>query len=603
MPNRRPICALPDLLISQIAAGEVIERPASVLKELVENAVDAGAQSVEIRLEAGGIRRIAVIDDGVGIPPEELALALTRHATSKITSLNELESVHSMGFRGEALASIGAVSQLTLISRTRDADHAWSLAPGSASPVAAAGAQGTTVEVKYLFDAVPARRKFLRAEPTEFGHCIDAIERIALAFPEVSFRVFHNDRAVRQWLPASALKRISDVLGDEFNEHGIEVNAESGPISLLGIITRPTAARARADRQFLFVNGRHVRDRTVSHAIRSAYADVLHGDRQPAFVLFLQIDPTAVDVNVHPAKHEVRFRDTGAVHRFVSHTVTQALSGTAGAQQVNAGSTIDQTRQSWSPGSSFEGVQSTARPYSSSPSISQPTWQQGSQSALHLREPTGTSGGLRAWETLYQPAAQDVPAWPLGRALAQVHGIYILSQTSSGLALIDMHAAHERVVYEQLKQALDTQTLPQQTLLVPVVFRVTDKEVALAEECKEQLTALGFEMAASGPQALTLRSVPALLARGDLEALARAVLRDLEQVGASQLLTEQRNTLLATMACHGAVRANRQLSIEEMNALLRQMEQTERADQCNHGRPTWVHWNVSELDKFFLRGQ
>lgn len=603
MPNRRPICALPDLLISQIAAGEVIERPASVLKELVENAVDAGAQSVEIRLEAGGIRRIAVIDDGVGIPPEELALALTRHATSKITSLTELESVHSMGFRGEALASIGAVSQLTLISRTRDADHAWSLAPGSASPVAAAGAQGTTVEVKYLFDAVPARRKFLRAEPTEFGHCIDAIERIALAFPEVSFRVFHNDRAVRQWLPASALKRISDVLGDEFNEHGIEVNAESGPISLLGIITRPTAARARADRQFLFVNGRHVRDRTVSHAIRSAYADVLHGDRQPAFVLFLQIDPTAVDVNVHPAKHEVRFRDTGAVHRFVSHTVTQALSGTAGAQQVNAGSTINQTRQSWSPGSSFEGVQSTARPYSSSPSISQPTWQQGSQSALHLREPTGTSGGLRAWETLYQPAAQDVPAWPLGRALAQVHGIYILSQTSSGLALIDMHAAHERVVYEQLKQALDTQTLPQQTLLVPVVFRVTDKEVALAEECKEQLTALGFEMAASGPQALTLRSVPALLARGDLEALARGVLRDLEQVGASQLLTEQRNTLLATMACHGAVRANRQLSIEEMNALLRQMEQTERADQCNHGRPTWVHWNVSELDKFFLRGQ
>lgn len=603
MPNRRPICALPDLLISQIAAGEVIERPASVLKELVENAVDAGAQSVEIRLEAGGIRRIAVIDDGVGIPPDELSLALTRHATSKITSLDELESVHSMGFRGEALASIAAVSQLTLISRTRDADHAWSLAPGSASPVAAAGAQGTTVEVKYLFDAVPARRKFLRAEPTEFGHCIDAIERIALAFPEISFRVFHNDRAVRQWLPASALKRISDVLGDEFNEHGIEVNAEGGPISLLGVITRPTAARARADRQFLFVNGRHVRDRTVSHAIRSAYADVLHGDRQPAFVLFLQIDPTAVDVNVHPAKHEVRFRDTGAVHRFVSHTVTQALSGTAGAHQVNAGSAINQTGQSWSPSSSFEGVQNTALPYSSPPSISQPTWQQGSQSALHLREPTGSSAGLRAWETLYQPAAQDIPAWPLGRALAQVHGIYILSQTSSGLALIDMHAAHERVVYEQLKQALDTKALPQQTLLVPVVFRVTEKEVALAEECKEQLTALGFEMAASGPQALTLRSVPALLARGDLEALARGVLRDLEQVGASQLLTEQRNTLLGTMACHGAVRANRQLTIEEMNALLRQMEQTERADQCNHGRPTWVHWNVSELDKFFLRGQ
>ncbi len=603
MSNRRPICALPDLLISQIAAGEVIERPASVLKELVENAVDAGAQSVEIRLEAGGIRRIAVIDDGMGIPSDELSLALTRHATSKITSLDELESVHSMGFRGEALASIAAVSQLTLISRTRDADHAWSLEPGTTKAVAAAGAQGTTVEVKYLFDAVPARRKFLRAEPTEFGHCIDAIERIALAFPDVSFRVFHNDRAVRQWLPASALKRISDVLGDEFNEHGIELNAQSGPISLLGVITRPAAARARADRQFLFVNGRHVRDRTVSHAIRSAYADVLHGDRQPAFVLFLQIDPSAVDVNVHPAKHEVRFRDTGAVHRFVSHAVTQALSGTAGAHQIGPAGGHTQTTQPWPPRTGGDGAGNSAAPFSSTPLPYSPTWQQGSQSALHLREPTSISGGLPAWEALYQPAAQDAPAWPLGRALAQVHGIYILSQTSAGLALIDMHAAHERVVYEQLKHALDSQTMPQQTLLVPVVFRVTDKEVALAEECHEQLAALGFEMAASGPHALTLRCVPALLARGDLEALARGVLRDLEQVGASRLLTEQRNTLLATMACHGAVRANRQLTIEEMNALLRQMEQTERADQCNHGRPTWVHWNVSELDKLFLRGQ
>jgi DNA mismatch repair protein MutL len=598
MSPRRPILALPDLLVSQIAAGEVIERPASVLKELVENAVDAGAQTVEIRLEAGGIRRIAVIDDGGGIEKHELALALTRHATSKISSLEELESVHSMGFRGEALASIAAVSQLTLISRTKDAEHAWCLEPGTLDATAASGALGTTVEVKYLFDRVPARRKFLRAEATEFGHCIDAIERIALAFPEVGFRVFHNDRAVRQWLPTSALKRISDVLGSEFNEHGIEVNAQGGLISLMGIVTRPTAARARADRQFLFVNGRHVRDRTVSHAIRSAYADVLHGDRQPAFVLFLHVDPTAVDVNVHPAKHEVRFRDSGAVHRFVQQTVTQALAGVAGAQSVSA-TEIDASYDTRSTGDSAF-VPTAFAPSGSTAS----SWQATSQRAFQLREAgQANSTSSQAWQTLYAPLDEPAPDWPLGRALAQVHGIYILAQTKSGLALIDMHAAHERVVYEQLKNALDEHTLPQQSLLVPVVFHVTEKELALAQEYQTEIEKLGFEMAAMGPQAMALRAVPAMLARGDLEALARGVLRDLEQIGASQLLTEQRNTLLATMACHGAVRANRQLTIEEMNALLRQMELTERADQCNHGRPTWIHWNVSDLDKLFLRGQ
>ena len=620
MSIHRPICPLPDLLISQIAAGEVIERPASVLKELVENAVDSGAQSIEVRLEAGGIRRIAVIDDGSGIRAEELSLALTRHATSKITSLAELESVDSMGFRGEALASIAAVSQLTLTSRTRDAAHAFSFESGMTEPVAAAGALGTTVEVKYLFDAVPARRKFLRAEATEFGHCIDAIERVALAFPEIGFRVFHNDRAVRQWLPASALQRISDVLGSEFNEHGIEVNAQGGPMSIMGVTTRPTAARARADRQFLFVNGRHVRDRTVSHAIRSAYADVLHGDRQPAFVLFLQIDPLAVDVNVHPAKHEVRFRDTGAVHRFVAQTITQALAGTAGTHQASQGGHGATPSGTWPNGATPEGFAAqgfTAAGAGASAAFAAlggtqaftPRWTPGSQAAFALREPA--SNGLEqpgAWKALYQPLddshrIENNETWPLGRALAQVHGIYILSQTASGLALIDMHAAHERVVYEQLKTAIDAQTLPQQTLLVPVVFRVTDKELALAEECAEQLSALGFELAAAGPQSMTLRSVPAMLARGDLEALARGVLRDIEHVGASRLLTEQRNTLLATMACHGAVRANRQLTLEEMNALLRQMEHTERADQCNHGRPTWVHFSVSDLDKLFLRGQ
>jgi DNA mismatch repair protein MutL len=388
------------------------------------------------------------------------------------------------------------------------------------------------------------------------------------------------------------------VLGSKFNEHGIEVNAQGGLISLMGIVTRPTAARARADRQFLFVNGRHVRDRTVSHAIRSAYTDVLHGDRQPAFVLFLHVDPAAVDVNVHPAKHEVRFRDSGAVHRFVQQTVTQALAGVAGAQSVSAAE-IEVSYDARRAGDS--AFVPTA--FAPSGSTGMP-WQATSQRAFQLRE-TGQANSTspQAWQTLYAPLDEPAPDWPLGRALAQVHGIYILAQTSSGLALIDMHAAHERVVYEQLKKALDEQTLPQQSLLVPVVFHVTEKELALAQEYQIEIEKLGFEMAAMGPQTMALRAVPAMLARGDLEALARGVLRDLEQIGASQLLTEQRNTLLATMACHGAVRANRQLTLEEMNALLRQMELTERADQCNHGRPTWIHWNVSDLDKLFLRGQ
>jgi DNA mismatch repair protein MutL len=609
MQPRRPIVALPDLLISQIAAGEVIERPASVLKELLENAIDAGAQAIEIRLEAGGVRRIAVIDDGNGITPAEMPLALTRHATSKIASLAELESVDTMGFRGEALASIAAVARLTLISRTRDDTHAWILEGNASAPQPAAGPPGTTVDVRNLFDAVPARRKFLRSEATEFGHCIDAIERIALAYPEVGMRVFHNDRAVRQWRPASVLQRISDVLGEEFNSHGIEIDAQAGPLSMTGIVTRPTAARARADRQFLFVNGRHVRDRTVSHAIRSAYADVLHGDRQPAYVLFLSIDPTAVDVNVHPAKHEVRFRDSGAVHRFVAQTTTRALASTASMHSAVAPNTLDtnatdpQALTPWMSGST-QSVSRAGWPATAG-DPSDPAWGTRSQTALPLREPASAPMALSRedWKAAYEPLPDATSTWPLGRALAQVHGIYILAQTRQGLALIDMHAAHERVVYEQLKHALDAQSMPRQSLLVPVVFGVTEKEVALVEESRDQMDLLGFEIAPVGPRSLALRAVPAPLAGGDLEALARGVLRDLAEIGASRLLTEQRNTLLATMACHGAVRANRQLTVEEMNALLRQMEQTERADQCNHGRPTWIHWSVADLDRFFLRGQ
>ena len=602
MPDRKSICALPDLLISQIAAGEVIERPASVLKELVENAIDAGAQTIEIRLEAGGIRRIAVIDDGSGIPPNELALALTRHATSKISSLPELESVVSMGFRGEALASIAAVSKLTLTSRTALAPHAWALTRYMTEPEAASGAVGTWVEVRDLFDDVPARRKFLRAEATELGHCVGTLERLALAFPDIGFRVFNGERAIKNWLPGSLLQRIDQILGESFVQDGLFIEDHTGLLRLTGMVSRPTASRPRADRQFLFVNGRHVRDRTISHALRSAYADVLHGDRQPAFVLFLEIEPNLVDVNVHPAKHEVRFRDSGAVHQFVQRTVSHVIA----RGSVALGDATSSQLQTLTPAPFAQAeLTHTSIPFQSRLTLSEPST--GNLSRISRAPTTPYASPLNAWMPAHAPLINDVnteqPDWPLGRAVAQIHGVYILSQTHQGLALIDMHAAHERVVYEQLKTTLEDQTIPTQTLLVPVIMPASETEVALTQEHRASLEKIGFELSPAGPQSIAIRAVPALLAKGDLEALARGVLKDLAHVGVSALLTEQRNTLLATMACHGAVRANRQLTLEEMNALLRQMEKTERADQCNHGRPTWVHWKMNDLDKLFLRGQ
>ncbi|MGB3423297.1 MAG: DNA mismatch repair endonuclease MutL [Castellaniella sp.] len=644
----RTIAALPDVLISQIAAGEVIERPASVLKELLENALDAGARAVEIRLDGGGIRRILVADDGHGIPPDQMHLALQQHATSKITSLAELESVATMGFRGEALASIASVAQLTLTSRTDGDTQAWQITAGQMAPTPAAGPVGTRVDVRQLFDHIPARRKFLRSDQTEYGHCLGAVERIALAHPQVALRLFHNDKPQRNWPATDIHGRIRDVLGEEFTTQSLPVSAEQGLVALEGCITRPTFARNRADRQYLYVNGRFVRDRTVSHAVRQAYADVLHGDRQPAFVLFLTLDPAGVDVNVHPAKHEVRFRDSGAVHRYVSQTLGEALAGRGGAAvdgpvdappaptdgDVAVERVLDERAPddsaprtapsaadaAWAPATPARS--GTIAPLSGGSSAARPASPYPARIPVQQRFPLSDRISAQDWRKLYQPLdgadpQQETPAsnraipadpareddHPLGMALGQLHGIYILAQNARGLILVDMHAAHERVVYESLKLALDQAPLPAQELLVPVVFTASEIQVATAQAHQDTLDALGLRIRATGPASLAVRAVPALLARGDIESLARGVLADVERIGHSARLTEQRNELLSTMACHGAVRAHRRLTLDEMNALLRQMEHTERADQCNHGRPTWFQWSLGDLDKLFMRGQ
>ena len=604
MPNpieaARVIRLLPDQLISQIAAGEVIERPSAVVKELLENAIDAGATQISIRLEAGGVKRIAITDNGSGIPHEQMALALTRHATSKIADLHDLENVATLGFRGEALASIASVAQLTITSRTRDAAHAWQVQghdPSSASP--ASGALGTMVDVQDLYFNTPARRKFLKSEQTEYGHCLDIVKRIALARPDLNFSVTHNGKTTEYWQQSTLSERSAEILGDTFAQARLPLEASAGPVSLFGLIGLPTAARGRADAQYFYVNGRFVRDKLLTHAVRSAYQDVLHGDRYPAYVLQLQLDPSLVDVNVHPSKIEVRFRDSRAVHQFVFHAVSRSLATTApGADDTVAAS--EPTRVS--PFAIPWGRQTMRQP---SLGVAQPLARYGDMFAetLQAAQASTAAGSSFSVNPGSVGDSDDDDTHPLGFALAQLHGIYVLAQNRSGLVLVDMHAAHERILYEQFKQALETQSVTLQSLLIPVSFHADAVEVGTAEEYQETLHSLGFDIAVMSPTTLAVRAIPALLKNADAQSLARDLLRDLREFGGSEVLTERRNELLGTLACHTAVRANRALTIPEMNALLRQMEATERADQCNHGRPTWVQLAIQDLDRLFLRGQ
>ncbi len=612
---RRPIRELSDELVSQIAAGEVVERPASVVRELVDNALDAHARQITVRLSAGGVRSTVVEDDGQGIGVDELPLALKRHATSKIGSLADLESVATMGFRGEALAAIASVADLAITSRVAGAAHATRIDARGGELQPAARGVGTTIEVHELFFNTPARRKFLKSEATELAHALEAVRRHALARPDVGFAVWHDGRLVAQWrglvaplLDDAATQRLGDVLGADFMAASRAVQAQRGPLALSGRVGLPEAARSRGDQQFLFVNGRYVRDRLLAHAVRAAYEDQLHGSRQPAYVLFLQIAPELVDVNVHPTKIEVRFRDGRAVHGAVQASLQEALAVSRATvplapASLAAGVPIETT--GWQP--SLNLVEAR-EPMAAWP---RPAWAPGSAAASLSSTSAAPSlrgeDGLAAWAALRpvpaaEPAAQQ--AWPLGRALAQVGGVYVLAENAAGLVIVDMHAAHERIVYERLKAAhRGAAHMPSQPLLVPVTFAATAAEVATAEAEAATLQALGLDVSPLSAATLAVRSRPAALPDADLAELTRSVLAELQAVGASRVVQRTQDELLATMACHGAVRANRRLTIEEMNALLRDMEATERADQCNHGRPTWRQLSMKELDALFLRGR
>lgn len=607
---------LSDQLISQIAAGEVVERPASALKELLENSLDASSDDIQVALLQGGVKQLRVADNGKGVAKEDLPLALTRHATSKIATLEDLESVGSLGFRGEALASIASISRTQFISKYADEKHAWRITT-TGSEISeiepAALDAGTIVEVNDLYFNTPARRKFLKTEATEYGHCEEAFTRIALSRPDVSFLLQHNGKATIRLIKGAADKRFTDILGSEFAGEAIAVDATVADLRLWGLVAKPTFSRHARDTQYVYVNGRFVRDKLISHAIRQAYQDVLHHDRHPAYVLFLECDPAMVDVNVHPAKTEVRFRDGQSIHRFIFHTLHKALSTPTGA---SAAVTATQATHN-----AFQSLSSDSSP--ASQNAYYPTYQ--SQMDLRAGEPTGfystmfgdikANGSANIKADVQSNIMPEVgrgdestpQEYPLGFAVGQLHGVYILAQNQQGMVVVDMHAAHERIMYERLKLAMESDRVQMQPLLLPVSFHADRLEMAAVQEVissgDDYLAQLGFDIAILSPTTLAVRAIPVMLQDADAVQLARDVLRDLSEFGGSRALIERRNEMLGTMACHAAVRANRTLTLPEMNALLRDMEATERSGQCNHGRPTWFQVTMQDLDKMFMRGK
>jgi DNA mismatch repair protein MutL len=594
---------LPDLLINQIAAGEVIERPAAALKELLENSLDAGATDISVQLDGGGIKLMRVRDNGKGMTKDELPLALMRHATSKIASLDDLQQVASMGFRGEALASIAAVSQLALISRTETDAHGWKVEAIDgrlSAPVPASHAQGTTVEIREIYFNTPARRKFLKSESTEFAWCEEAFKRIALSRPDAGFSLQHNGRTIWQLSALqgeqAALKRVAALLGDEFGQAAVPVSRSVANLSLQGLAALPAYSRASRDAQYFFVNGRFVRDKVASHALRQAYQDILHHQRHPAFVLFLELPPEQVDVNVHPAKSEVRFRESQGIHQFIFHTLQQALAIPASGQDSGAPASIQPAPFVPTQQNIGLGIAQSGEAYQVWKAFAGDGEWPDRSAAQNIYG--GTSLPL---SMPHDPDSHVIP--PLGFALAQLSGVYVLAQNAQGLIVVDMHAAHERIVYEKLKTSLDAEQIATQPLLIPVSFYADALEVATVEAEQDALTKLGFDIAPLSPNTLAVRAMPVMLKQSEAEAAAHDVIDELREFGASRAMTERRDELLSTLACHGAVRANRILSITEMNALLREMEQTERSGQCNHGRPTWFQLSMNDLDKMFMRGQ